>query len=85
MALALAVVSTALAYLVFYRLMAEWGATKTTAVVYLVPVFGMLWGRLFLNEPITLTMIAGGLVIITGVMILSVKRTIPAVTTNSIR
>lgn len=85
MALALAVVSTALAYLVFYRLMAQWGATKTTAVVYLVPVFGMLWGRLFLNEPITLTMIAGGLVIITGVMILSVKRTIPAVTTNSIR
>ena len=71
MALGLAIISTAIAYLVFYRLMAQWGATKTTAVVYLVPVFGMLWGRLFLHEPITLTMIVGGLVIISGVVILN--------------
>ena len=63
--------STAIAYLVFYRLIALWGATKTTSVTYLVPVFGMLWGWLFLREPITLTMILGGLVIITGVMVLN--------------
>ena len=71
MALGLAIISTAIAYLVFYRLMAQWGATKTTTVTYLVPVFGMLWGRLFLHEPITLTMIVGGLVIISGVVILN--------------
>ena len=71
MALGLAVFSTAIAYLVFYRLIAQWGATKTTTVTYLVPVFGMLWGRLFLHEPITLTMIVGGLVIISGVVILN--------------
>lgn len=78
MALGLAIISTAIAYLVFYRLIVLWGATKTTAVVYLVPVFGMLWGRLFLNEPITLTMIVGGLVIVAGVVVLNSGKRIVA-------
>ena len=75
MAFGLAIVSTAIAYLVFYRLIGVWGATKTTTVTYLVPVFGMLWGSIFLGEHITLTMVLGGMVIIAGVMILSYKRT----------
>ena len=79
MALGLAVFSTAIAYLVFYRLIALWGATKTTSVTYLVPVFGMLWGWLFLREPITLTMILGGLVIISGVMVLNSGKRVQAV------
>ena len=79
MALGLAVFSTAIAYLVFYRLIALWGATKTTSVTYLVPVFGMLWGWLFLREPVTLTMILGGLVIISGVMVLNSGKRVQAV------
>jgi drug/metabolite transporter (DMT)-like permease len=78
MALGLAVFSTAIAYLVFYRLIALWGATKTTSVTYLVPVFGMLWGWLFLREPVTLTMILGGLVIISGVMVLNSGKRVQA-------
>ena len=75
MAIALAVFSTAIAYIAFYYLMSVWGVVKTTSVTYLVPVFGMLWGWLFLQEPVTWTMIVGGLVIVGGVMVMGVQRT----------
>ena len=62
---ALAVVCSALAYLIYYRLIARIGPTKALTVTFLMPVFGILWGFLFLNENITWKMIAGvGLVLL---------------------
>lgn len=57
---------TALAYLYYFRLIQSLGATRTTTVTYLIPAFGIVWGAIFLGEPITLDMIAGGLVILVG-------------------
>lgn len=57
---------TALAYLYYFRLIQSLGATRTTTVTYLIPAFGIVWGAIFLGEPITLDMIAGGLVIMVG-------------------
>ena len=57
--LALAVVCTAIAYLLFFRLLASVGPTKSTTVTYIMPVFGTAWGALFLREPLTWGMLAG--------------------------
>lgn len=57
--LALAVLSTTVAYLLYFHLIATVGPTKTTTVTYLIPLFGVAWGALFLGEPITRGMLAG--------------------------
>jgi drug/metabolite transporter (DMT)-like permease len=59
----LAVLSTALAYPLYFYLIAHVGPTKASSVTYVVPVFGMAWGALFLGEPITGGMVAGFLCI----------------------
>jgi drug/metabolite transporter (DMT)-like permease len=66
--LALGLVCTAIAYLLYFRLIADLGATGALTVTYLIPVFGVLWGALFLGEAITLTMLAGGALVILGTL-----------------
>ncbi|GAB2553022.1 DMT family transporter [Rhodanobacter koreensis] len=63
----LATACTSLAYVLFYRLMARIGSTRSMAVLYLIPVFGVLWGALFLGEVITVAMAGGCMVILLGV------------------
>jgi drug/metabolite transporter (DMT)-like permease len=63
----LAVVCTASAYMLYYRLIARIGATGATTVTFIVPLFGVLWGALFLHEHITLTIIGGMLIILLGI------------------
>ena len=63
--LALAVLSTAFAYLLFFRLIQTIGSTKALTVTYLVPIFAMLWGAIVLQETVTSSMILGcGLVLL---------------------
>ncbi len=64
--LALGLVCSAIAYLLYFRLIADIGATGALTVTYLVPVFGVLWGVLFLGETVSLSMLAGGLLVILG-------------------
>ena len=63
---ALAVISTAFAYLLYYRLIADVGPVKAITVTLLVPIFGMLWGVAFLGEPLTAGRIAGCAIILAG-------------------
>lgn len=65
-ALVLGVACSALAYLLFFRLIARVGASRAVTVTFLVPVFGTLWGALFLDEPVTASMLAGGAVVLLG-------------------
>jgi drug/metabolite transporter (DMT)-like permease len=58
-AVALALVCTAAAYLAYFRLLVRIGPVRALTVTFLIPVFGLLWGALFLGEPITAGMIAG--------------------------
>jgi drug/metabolite transporter (DMT)-like permease len=64
--LALAVGSTAFAYLLFFRLVVDVGPTTALTVTFLVPVFGVLWGALFLGEPVGVSTVIGGLVVLAG-------------------
>jgi drug/metabolite transporter (DMT)-like permease len=63
---ALAVLSTAVAFILYYRLIADVGPVKAITVTLLVPVFGMLWGVAFLGEPLTAGRLAGCAIILAG-------------------
>lgn len=63
---ALALGCTALAYLLFFRLIARVGAPRTMTVSFLIPLFGVFWGWLFLHETVSATMLAGCGVILAG-------------------
>jgi drug/metabolite transporter (DMT)-like permease len=58
--LALGLGCTALAYVLYFRLLADVGPIRSLAVTFLVPLFGVLWGRLFLGEPLGWAHAAGG-------------------------
>ncbi len=65
-ALALGVVCTSLAYAIYFRLLEALGATRAITVTYIIPAFGLLWGRLFLDEPLTWRTLAGSAVVLCG-------------------
>jgi drug/metabolite transporter (DMT)-like permease len=62
----LGAVCTGVAYIIFYRLFDTIGPTKAVTVTFLIPVFGVLWGTIFLDEPLTLTLLAGGVLVLLG-------------------
>jgi drug/metabolite transporter (DMT)-like permease len=64
--LALGVACTGFAYVVFFRLIAKVGAPRAMSVVFMVPLFGVLWGSLFLGERLDAWVAASGLTILGG-------------------
>jgi len=68
-AVALGVVCTAIAFLMYFRLLKNIGPTRAMAVTYVIPVFGILWGCLFLKETVSVSTIVGGAVIVAGVVL----------------
>lgn len=65
--LGLALMCTAIAYLIYFRLILEIGAVKASTVTLIVPMFSMLWGTLFLGESITWVKILACAIIFSGV------------------
>ena len=64
--LALAVASTAVAYLLYFKLIANIGPARALTVTFLIPLFGVLWGYLFLDERIGANTLAACALIICG-------------------
>lgn len=64
--LASGALSTALAYLLYFRLIETAGPSRTLAVTFAIPVFALAFGALFLGEAITGIMIACGAVVLLG-------------------
>ena len=64
--LALALLCSAVAYLLYYRLIADIGPTKAISVTFLIPFFGVAWGVVFLGERLTSGAMAGGLLVLLG-------------------
>jgi len=64
--LALGVVCSGIAYLLYFRLIADIGAASALTVTFLVPVFGVLWGHLVLGEPLGWNTLAGAAIVLVG-------------------
>lgn len=65
----LGALSTGIAYVLFYRLIEHVGPTKAMMVTYLIPLFGVMFGHMFLQEQLYINMLAGGVLILIGVML----------------
>jgi drug/metabolite transporter (DMT)-like permease len=63
---ALGIVCSGVAYLLYFRLIADIGAAPALTVTFLIPVFGILWGALFLGERVGWHTLAGSLTVLTG-------------------
>ena len=65
--IALAVIGTALAQIILYRVLRSDGAARVSLVTYLLPVTALFYGVLLLNEPLTWEELAGMVLILGGV------------------
>jgi len=64
--LAIALINTALAYVVYFRMLATVGVTYISLVTFLIPVIALLLGAVFLSESVTLGALAGMAIIALG-------------------
>jgi drug/metabolite transporter (DMT)-like permease len=67
----LGVLCTAIAYIIFYRLFASIGPTKAVTVTFLIPLFSVIWGVLFVGERVTWNLAAGGGLILAGMVLIT--------------
>lgn len=66
---ALGVLCTGIAFVMYYRLIARIGASRAATTTYLVPLFGVGWAWLLLDEPLTMTMVVAGALILGSVVL----------------
>ena len=64
---ALGIVCTGFGFVMFYRLIDRIGAGRAIMTTYLIPVFSILWGNIFLGESVTLIMVVGCILVLLGV------------------
>lgn len=69
--LLLGIFCTGIAYLLYFKLIADIGAASALTVVFMVPLFGVLWGHLFLDEQIGWHTITGALIVLSGVALVT--------------
>jgi drug/metabolite transporter (DMT)-like permease len=61
--LGLGLVCTALAYVLYFRLLTAIGPVRSMTTTFLIPPFGVLWGALLLDEPLSMAHVYGGVLI----------------------
>ncbi|MBV7496532.1 DMT family transporter [Pseudomonas sp. PDM24] len=61
--LGLGLVCTAFAYIIYFRLLTSVGPVKSMTVTFMIPPFGVLWGALLLDEPLSMAHLYGGVLI----------------------
>ena len=69
--LALGLLASGLALMLYFRLMADVGATRALTVTYLVPLFAFLWAAVFLGESLTPAIAMGGVLILAGTILVT--------------
>ena len=69
----LGLLGSGLAYLVFFHLLDRWGATRTSMVAYLIPVYGIVLGAAVLSEPIDARLLIGTALVIGGIALVNSK------------
>jgi drug/metabolite transporter (DMT)-like permease len=70
----LGIFGSGLAFLIFFRLLGRWGATRTSLVAYLMPAFGLALGVIVLGEPLDARLVAGMALVIAGIAVVNLRR-----------
>jgi drug/metabolite transporter (DMT)-like permease len=79
-ALLLAVLASALATVLYLRLIQQIGPTRSMTVTFLIPVWGIFWSAWLLGEPVTAEMVAACAVVLAGTaLVVFGQRVVPAV------
>lgn len=74
----LGLLGSGLAFLTFFRLLGRWGATRTSLVAYLLPIFGIVLGALVLGEAVGLRLVIGTALVIGGIAIVNLRPRVPS-------
>jgi drug/metabolite transporter (DMT)-like permease len=72
--LALGLLASGVAFVLYFRLVKDVGPARAQSVSFAVPLFGMLWGMLFLGERMGAQALAGALCIVAGVVLVTMSR-----------
>jgi drug/metabolite transporter (DMT)-like permease len=64
--LSLGIACTGIAYFIYFHLLSVAGPARAMTVTFIIPVFGILWGMLFLNETVSLVMLEGCAIVLVG-------------------
>jgi len=72
--IALGAIGTGVAYTLYYYVMNTLGAVRAAGVTYLVPVTAVFWGALLLHESVSVSVIAGLIVILAGILLVNLRR-----------
>jgi len=67
--LALSIGGTGIAYVLYYALLSGAGASRSILITYLVPALALVYGTVFLGEPLTTAAVAGLVLVLAGVAI----------------
>ena len=73
----LGAVGTGVAYLLYYYVMNSLGAVRAAGVTFLVPVTAVFWGVVLLHETLSVTIVAGMIVILAGILLTNLRRKRP--------
>jgi len=73
--LALALICSGVAYVMYFRLINTIGPTRALTVTFLIPLFALLWGALFLQEPLTGNMLIGCALVVLATLLVTWQRT----------
>ena len=77
--LAVGIISTAIAWPIFFRVLRHTTATAASTVTFIVPAFAIAWGALVLGEPIGPNLIAGSaLILVSLLLVLGIRVRVPA-------
>lgn len=78
--LSLGIACTGIAYFIYFYLIAHVGPARAITVTFVIPVFGLLWGALFLSERVSAVMLEGCAIVLVGTALATgVIRRIPGI------
>jgi drug/metabolite transporter (DMT)-like permease len=69
----LGILGTGVAYVLFFRIIAAWGATRATLVTYVLPVVAIALGFVFLGERLQPLELAGAALVIVGIVLVNAR------------
>jgi len=77
--LAVGIISTAVAWPIFFRVLRHTTATAASTVTFIVPAFAIAWGAIVLGEPIGPNLVAGSvLILVSLLLVLGIRVRVPA-------